>query len=354
MLKRIATLLIIIIVCVTQVASASAFNSAGSITVGTVTGKAGEIVTVNITTSNNPGIVAMRIQISYDSSRLKLINVADGEVMGSGHALFGKDYTANPFVMLWEDSLAAEDHKSNGILATLTFQIIENTLAGVSAITAVLDQASTFNVNLEDVEFSIINGSVTITSGSGETNSCTHSDSVWVVRHDPKCTSTGLKVKKCNTCGKILDTALIPATGHAFSQWMIRIPATNAKAGVEYRTCKNCSYLQTREIPRLISDSSEHKTPNSVNEATSKTNGNAESSSDLYGEIISEEFSQSSNISEEKIVDSFDDERTNNLASEDKEGVQNWQKYRVYIGIALLISSVILSTGLIWRKKRTM
>lgn len=336
----------------TQVASASALNGAGSITVGTATGKVGEIVTVNITTSNNPGIVAMRINISYDSSRLKLVNVADGEVMGGGHALFGKDYSENPFIMLWEDSLATEDHKSNGILATLTFQIIENALAGVSAITAVLDQASTFNVNLEDVEFSVINGSVTITSGSGETNSCTHSDSVWVITHNPKCTSTGLKVKKCNTCGKILDTSLIPAAGHAFSQWMIRIPPTNAKAGVEYCTCTNCSFSQTREITALNSGSSKQTTSNSINESTSEITDAIEVSSDIHNEIINGEFSQSGDTGVGNNVESIDDMESNSQTQVDEENIQMRHNKGLLIGIALLISLVIFSTGLIWRKKR--
>ncbi len=136
------------------------------VSIGNVSGHAGEIVEVPIKMTGNPGFVAMRLFVQYDASKLQLVSAGDGGLLGSGNDYFGNDITENPYTLLWEDALVKTNYTTNGQLAALSFKILETAAIGKTDITITMDAGSTFNVNMQNVPFTTQNGSVQINAKS--------------------------------------------------------------------------------------------------------------------------------------------------------------------------------------------
>ena len=130
------------------------------LSIADVTGEAGETVDVEIEISNNPGIIAISFDVEYDSSKLKLVKAEDEKLLGTSTSVFGKDLSANPYRLCWDD-LSDSNNEQNGVLATLTFEILEDA-AGEAEISLIFNQGSTFNIDFEDVEFAVSRGKVNI------------------------------------------------------------------------------------------------------------------------------------------------------------------------------------------------
>lgn len=133
--------------------------------------KASKSNTVDVTVSvkNNPGIIAAKLNISYDTSKLKLTKVTNGAVMGSSLFDPGNDLTASPYSVCWNDM--DSNHSGDGVMVTFTFEIAENAEIGVVPVTLTYDTGSTFNSDLENVSFATVSGSVEITDRTpGDTN----------------------------------------------------------------------------------------------------------------------------------------------------------------------------------------
>ncbi|MCL2487586.1 MAG: dockerin type I repeat-containing protein [Oscillospiraceae bacterium] len=81
---------------------------------------------------------------------------------------------------------------------------------------------------------------------------CGHAGSSWTNTVEPTCTEDGVKERRCNLCGEVLETGIADALGHNFTgPWIERTPATCAAAGLEYRTCTRCTVEETRPIAQL-------------------------------------------------------------------------------------------------------
>jgi len=90
--------------------------------------KAGETASVGVYVKGNPGIVAAKLSVDYDSDKLTLISVEDTELLKEFVPV--DNLTKDPAVLLWEDSLAEADNTANGKIATLTFRVSESCSAG--------------------------------------------------------------------------------------------------------------------------------------------------------------------------------------------------------------------------------
>ena len=66
------------------------------------------------------------------------------------------------------------------------------------------------------------------------------------------CETSGVKTFTCS-CGDSY-TEPVPATGHAYGEWITTKLATVSSAGEKQRTCKNCGKKETQSIPKLTSD----------------------------------------------------------------------------------------------------
>ena len=69
--------------------------------------------------------------------------------------------------------------------------------------------------------------------------SCSHKSTTWVTTSKPTCTTTGTKVKKCKSCGKILKTEKIAKTTHAYRKIVIA-DATCTKPMTVISACTIC------------------------------------------------------------------------------------------------------------------
>ena len=122
---------------------------------------AGETVQVSVLVSNNPGIAAARLSLSYDKTVLTLEDVENGDVFGASAFTKGGSLSAVPYTVLWEDSLNP-DHTADGTLVTYTFRVKDDAEEGTTAVTLSYDANSTYNANLDNVTFLVQDGTVTI------------------------------------------------------------------------------------------------------------------------------------------------------------------------------------------------
>ncbi len=121
---------------------------------------------------------------------------------------------------------------------------------------------------------------------------CKHKTSVWTTKTKATCTHKGLKVKKCTTCGKIVNSRhtdkishklgeeittpptctqdgtvtakctlcgctvtkeVLEPTGHQPGNWVVTLQPTYSAEGTETKYCTVCNeVIETRAIPQLI------------------------------------------------------------------------------------------------------
>ena len=143
-MKKLLPLFLALLFLLTLPASAAA----GKLTATAATSGKTATVVVDL---KNPGIIATRIFVRYDSKVLKLERAENGKIFADNKATFGKDITDNPYVMLWDDGMRRDNITDSGTLCTLTFTITGGTPNGKTNVRIAIDQASTFDVNINEV-----------------------------------------------------------------------------------------------------------------------------------------------------------------------------------------------------------
>lgn len=130
--------------------SFSAHAAGGKLSAASPSGKIGEQIELRVR-FDNPGIIATRIFVRYDKSVLRLERAENGDVFADNQALFGKDLTAVPYILLWDDSLATENNTKSGTLFTLRFTVLNGTTNGQTDLKLQVDGGSTFDTKLNPV-----------------------------------------------------------------------------------------------------------------------------------------------------------------------------------------------------------
>ncbi len=146
--------------------------AAGSLSANNISAKTGDTFTVEVKLNNNPGIIATRIFVDYDTKYLSLEKVENGVVFPASKALFGKDYSEMPYKMLWEDALSP-DITANGNLATLTFKVKAQDPSGKTLIRITVDKSSTFDEELKEKSIGDAVCTVSFPSVTAEKNEAT-------------------------------------------------------------------------------------------------------------------------------------------------------------------------------------
>ena len=138
-----------------------------TITVSGGAANAGETFDVTVSVSDNPGIISMLLNVSYDKSAMELVNVKDEGKLGA--PTHSDAYTANPYILYWHDDLATENHTENGVYATLTFKVSDTAKTGNYEIKASYDKKldGIFDYNLENVDFATVSGTIAVTGAAG-------------------------------------------------------------------------------------------------------------------------------------------------------------------------------------------
>ena len=146
----------------------TAYASGFSLSVEQKTVNPGETAEINLTLSDNPGIIAALFELDYDKERLELIQARDNKLLPG--AVFSQSYDASPYVMLWNSS-SAKNFTANGVLVTLTFKVQEDAKPGNAWIKLSHRPDDIFNADLENVKIRIENGAITVPGKQTDTPS---------------------------------------------------------------------------------------------------------------------------------------------------------------------------------------
>lgn len=123
-----------------------------------VTGESTFDVTVSVT--GNPGIVALRLSIEYDTTLLTLTNVSDAGLLGD--VTLDNSYSS-PYQVVWVNATAADNITATGKLLTLTFAAANVTEASKSSVKIGLVSANDcLDKDLNKVVLSVTGGEITI------------------------------------------------------------------------------------------------------------------------------------------------------------------------------------------------
>ena len=258
----------------------------------------GEQASVQVTIENNPGIYGIRMFIYYPQV-LSVASVTPGSVFAQSafeasplNVDPASDYSASPVFerngiatdgilttcVCFENEDVA-DINAEGLLVTLTF----NAPVEVGEYPVYILCDDVINSNVEDVEFTYYNGTITVcecehanvtsetvpatcTVPGKTTYTCNDCGAVvrtetipatghvvsetWVTVTEPTCTESGIKAQKCTVCGETVNTDTVPATGHTLGEWTVTEEATCVKAGSKEQKCTVCGVIvNTETVP---------------------------------------------------------------------------------------------------------
>ena len=137
------------------------FNEeSGKLMLSSVKGTIGETVKIPISIQDNPGVISLVAEISYDTAALKLISVQqNAEFWTNATMTPGGDLTAQPYRVIWYDGLAKQDFDQDGILAVLSFEVLK---AGSHTIKLSVSDGDTFNTNFDGASFITSDGLIDV------------------------------------------------------------------------------------------------------------------------------------------------------------------------------------------------
>lgn len=158
-------LILMIIVSIIFVFSSTTYANNFELTVENKTAHPGETVTVNMDFSNNSGIIAALFKVEYDKQRLELIKADDKGLLRG--AVFSKTYDAYPYIMLWNSS-SAKNFIDDGVLAILTFKVLDTAKNGNAFIDISYHPDDVFDADLNNVDIHINNGAILVSNGEEE------------------------------------------------------------------------------------------------------------------------------------------------------------------------------------------
>ena len=165
MKKFIISVLLILSMCMGSVSLA---GGGFTLVVDQSEGTPGEQIKINFTIENNPEILGVAFDVEYDATRLGIVGVEDKNLLGS--ATFSP-FENNPFSMIWSSG-AFDNFTEDGILATVTFEVLENAPNGEAFINVTYNEDDVFAAmgeELVNIYMEVVNGSITVTGGIDET-----------------------------------------------------------------------------------------------------------------------------------------------------------------------------------------
>lgn len=165
-MKRTGIVLLTVLLLLSSIQICANASDKTKVFVENVIGSVGETVTVDLTLQNNPGMITLRLFLTYDDTALCLLDVEDKGLFGAKNAFFGKDKSENPYTVYWIDALASNNHTDNGSLCTLTFLVLDTAGLGNSEISVTADCSSSLNIDLERISVNTESGFVNIQNKS--------------------------------------------------------------------------------------------------------------------------------------------------------------------------------------------
>lgn len=257
------------------------------ITISTKTASPGEEVKIDISISNNPGIMAMAFCITYDSNALTYESCEKGYL--SSYTL--KDHSDEGHISFV--NVEGSDKTTNGKIISLTFKVKPDAKPGKYAIKLANSDRKTYgynlhncfsNSNLDYIVPVVSSGSITIPETCENSG---HKFDAGTVITPADCTHTGSKTHNCVRCG-FSETVEIPITHDFEDEWTIDKAATLEEDGVMSRHCKKCDEV-TDEIAFSyeeiggddIGDNSSEETPDTPESSNTASDNSGVSDSEI-------------------------------------------------------------------------
>ena len=215
--------------------SALAENTSPAFVIDGGKAQQGDTVQVTLSTLNNPGIVSLKVKIGYDSNVLSLTAMEGADFEG---ITFGP-VTKNPATVNWLNSLEP-NNTTNGVVAVLTFNVLETAKDGDTLITATYNPNDVFDYNQNNVAFDVVNGVVAV--------GCTHKETTIVPAKSSTCLEQGNEeYTYCNECETVIagSNQLLPLgecdfTAQAVTDQYKVSDATCVDQAVYYHSCTLC------------------------------------------------------------------------------------------------------------------
>lgn len=142
-------------------------DTIGKLIINDQVGKVGETLNIPISIQNNPGIISLVAEISYDNTALKLLGAnKNADFWNDVNMTPGGDLTAQPYRIIWYDGLAKSDFTEDGVLAELSFEVLKE---GSHEVKITISDSDTFNTEFVSVPFETSAGIVEVSSESTTT-----------------------------------------------------------------------------------------------------------------------------------------------------------------------------------------
>ncbi len=232
----------IIVLCFMLVAICTltaAAASTPSISISNKTAAAEETVVIDISITNNPGIMAMTFCITYDSSAFTYEGYEKGYL--TSYTL--KDHSDKGHVSFV--NIESSDKSTNGKIISLSFKVKPDAKPGKYPIALANSNRQTHgnklhnsfsNSNLDYIVPTVSTGSITIPETCENSG---HKFSAWEIISPADCTNTGLQKHNCIRCD-FSEEETIPITHDFEDEWTIDKAATPEEDGIMSRHCKAC------------------------------------------------------------------------------------------------------------------
>ena len=208
-------------------------------TIGAVTAKAGDTVTVPVEIKNNTGFAGFTLKITADAN-LTLTGIAKGKLMEKANSGLFVDNVKGGVINWTSDRNITGD----GVLLELTFTVADNAPDGKYEISVALkdDEASNcVDENGRALRAAFEEGSVLVSAAP-------HMHDYAVTVTAPTCTAKGYTTHTC-ACGDSYVDTYVDALGHAWDAGKVTEAPTETKTGVKTFTCTRCGETKTETIP---------------------------------------------------------------------------------------------------------
>lgn len=203
------------------------------VSVDTMQANVGDSLIVRLRIKNNPGIMAMTISVTYDSSAL--------EYQTYYPSIHFSDYTvkAHPNKNLVRLVICEKEDKTNdGAIVGFVFKVKDNAEAKLHEISVEYSSGDFCNYNLQRIMPKIVSGGIDVAYNGSNCKHRNYDD--WTEIMPPSCKKGGVEHRKCTKCEHIEMRETEPI-GHDFDdKWVVDIPATKDTPGTMSRHCKRC------------------------------------------------------------------------------------------------------------------
>lgn len=258
-----------------------------SLKISDASASAGQEVTIDVSLSENPGIMAMAFSITYDNSQFTFVDVTKGFVSTPTY----KDHSDKGYVAF--SISETSDKTTDGTIISLKFKIKDNAKPGKYAIKLGNSNYEKYGNKIDNCfsnskEVLIV---PTITAGSitveGECDKVGHSYGDWSVSKAATCTEDGLKSRTCSRCGNV-EEVVLPRCHQLEEEWTVDKVATPEENGIMSRHCKVCGEHFEEIIFTYdeVTDSNKDN-PSSESDTSSNSNPQGEQTSSTTGSTSS-------------------------------------------------------------------